>query len=354
MSNIDKQALRQIAESVDREEWDVLDNGDADYQVIVSGSLERGATYRSYQPVTYEISNKKIAAFIAAFNPKVALALLDELDKKQQYIKLRDQENEDIALTVGKLRVELEHYKSREERVTKLVLDNSTSWDVLYEKLEATERRIANNERVMRAVVEAASIRGIRPFEGIECDPPTLEENAEACGDAMSARIRELEANPPKPHHNGLMQISNELVQARQRIAELEAKLETADRLQDSAFRDGLKAGFSYGQTDDQSGFAQCMSAYSTRAGIGVKQQEDSVDSDVGSRNYPGMVVAVHIGAGDFVKVKGQVFEVEETDFDDHDVTLWFVGGNALKCAAGCPVEVVSAPVAAGIKVKEL
>ncbi|EBC9397666.1 hypothetical protein DJ401_10025 [Salmonella enterica subsp. enterica serovar Heidelberg] len=41
---------------------------------------------------------------------------------------------------------ELEHYKSREERVTKLVLDNSTSWDVLYEKLEAAERRIAELE----------------------------------------------------------------------------------------------------------------------------------------------------------------------------------------------------------------
>lgn len=77
---IDKQVLRQIAESVDREEWYVLDNGDADYQVIVSGSLERGATYRSYQPVTNEISNKKIAAFIAAFNPKVALALLNEVE----------------------------------------------------------------------------------------------------------------------------------------------------------------------------------------------------------------------------------------------------------------------------------
>ncbi|EHH3723666.1 ead/Ea22-like family protein, partial [Salmonella enterica subsp. enterica serovar Orion] len=37
-------------------------------------------------------------------------------------------------------------YKSREERVTKLVLDNSTSWDVLYEKLEAAERRIAELE----------------------------------------------------------------------------------------------------------------------------------------------------------------------------------------------------------------
>lgn len=55
------------------------------------------------------------------------------------------------------------------------------------------------------------------------------------------------------------------------RIAELEAKLETADRLQDSAFRDDLKAGFSYGQTDDQSGFTQCMSAYSN-AGIKVKE----------------------------------------------------------------------------------
>lgn len=42
---------------------------------------------------------------------------------------------------------ELEHYKSREERVTKLVLDNSTSWDALYKKLEAAEKHIAELER---------------------------------------------------------------------------------------------------------------------------------------------------------------------------------------------------------------
>lgn len=41
---------------------------------------------------------------------------------------------------------ELEHYKSREERVTKLVMDNSTSWDALYKKLEAAEKRIAELE----------------------------------------------------------------------------------------------------------------------------------------------------------------------------------------------------------------
>ncbi|EFD1099234.1 ead/Ea22-like family protein [Escherichia coli] len=57
------------------------------------------------------------AEFIAAFNPNVALALLDERERNQQYIKRRDQENEDIALTVGKLRVELE---AAEKRIAEL------------------------------------------------------------------------------------------------------------------------------------------------------------------------------------------------------------------------------------------
>ncbi|EFO4380181.1 ead/Ea22-like family protein [Escherichia coli] len=46
--------------------------------------------------------------FMKHFSPDIALALLDERERNQQYIKRRDQENEDIALTVGKLRVELE------------------------------------------------------------------------------------------------------------------------------------------------------------------------------------------------------------------------------------------------------
>ncbi|TJE74915.1 ead/Ea22-like family protein [Escherichia coli] len=53
------------------------------------------------------------AEFIAEANPATVLALLDELERNQQYIKRRDQENEDIALTVGKLRVELEETKSK-------------------------------------------------------------------------------------------------------------------------------------------------------------------------------------------------------------------------------------------------
>ncbi|EJT6519841.1 ead/Ea22-like family protein [Escherichia coli] len=48
------------------------------------------------------------AEFIAETNPATVLELLDERERNQQYIKRRDQENEEIALTVGKLRVELE------------------------------------------------------------------------------------------------------------------------------------------------------------------------------------------------------------------------------------------------------
>ena len=52
-----------------------------------------------------------------------------------------------------------------------------------------------------------------------------------------------------------------------ERIAELEAKLDSADKLQDSAFRHGLQHGFSLGQTDNQAGFEECLSSYGTGKG---------------------------------------------------------------------------------------
>ncbi|MGH0091500.1 ead/Ea22-like family protein [Escherichia coli] len=57
------------------------------------------------------------AEFIAEANPATVLALLDERERNLQYIKSRDQENEDIALTVGKLRVERE---AAEKRIAEL------------------------------------------------------------------------------------------------------------------------------------------------------------------------------------------------------------------------------------------
>lgn len=155
---------------------------------------------------------------------------------------------------------DLEHYKSREERVTKLVLDNSTSWDVLYEKLEAAERSMEEQSAIVAAAEKLVRCKGRYHSE----------LNYRALAKLFGVITPDL---PPLVHENvHYADAANvEITALRQRIAELEAKLETADKLQDSAFRDGLKAGFSYGQTDDQSGFAQCMSAYSTRTGIKVK-----------------------------------------------------------------------------------
>lgn len=64
-----------------------------------------------------------------------------------------------------------------------------------------------------------------------------------------------------------VLALLDELEAKDKRIAELEAKLDSADKLQDSAFRHGLQHGFSLGQTDNQAGFEECLSAYGTGKG---------------------------------------------------------------------------------------
>nr|WP_228929098.1 ead/Ea22-like family protein [Escherichia marmotae] len=61
----------------------------------------------------YGVDIDALNAFKLLAGPETVLALLDERERNQQYIKSRDQENEDITLTVGKLRVELEAEKSK-------------------------------------------------------------------------------------------------------------------------------------------------------------------------------------------------------------------------------------------------
>lgn len=87
---------------------------------------------------TKELASLMVERF--SMNP-VSCKLLNEAWKKEFPDEVA------IAERMLALLDELEHYKSREERVTKLVLDNSTSWDALYKKLEAAEHRIAELER---------------------------------------------------------------------------------------------------------------------------------------------------------------------------------------------------------------
>ncbi|AXD17064.1 ead/Ea22-like family protein [Salmonella enterica] len=67
----------------------------------------------------YGVDIDALNAFKFLTGPETVLALLDERERNQQYIKSRDQENEDIALTVGKLRFELE---AAEKRIAELEL----------------------------------------------------------------------------------------------------------------------------------------------------------------------------------------------------------------------------------------
>ncbi|MFO4065770.1 ead/Ea22-like family protein [Escherichia coli] len=128
MNKIDYQALRAKAEKATCGEWSLeygeerFDAGDALIHREVVGYLPicriEGAHPESGFDEDFQMEQQANAEFIAAFNPKVALALLDERERNQQYIKSRDQENEDIALTVGRLRVELEGKDSKIANLT--------------------------------------------------------------------------------------------------------------------------------------------------------------------------------------------------------------------------------------------
>ncbi|HDV2027729.1 TPA: ead/Ea22-like family protein [Escherichia coli] len=123
MNKIDYQALREAAEKATCGVWSLeygeerFDAGDALIHREVVGYLPicriEGAHPESGFDEDFQIEQQANAEFIAAANPATVLALLDERERNQQYIKRRDQENEDIALTVGKLRVELEEAKSK-------------------------------------------------------------------------------------------------------------------------------------------------------------------------------------------------------------------------------------------------
>ncbi|WP_089564535.1 ead/Ea22-like family protein [Escherichia coli] len=116
MSKIDYQALRAKAEKATCGEWSLeygeerLDADDALIHREVVGYLPicriEGAHPESGFDEDFQMEQQANAEFIAAANPATVLALLDERERNQQYIKSRDQENEDIALTVGKLLIE--------------------------------------------------------------------------------------------------------------------------------------------------------------------------------------------------------------------------------------------------------
>ncbi|EAA2592314.1 protein Ead [Salmonella enterica subsp. enterica serovar Poona] len=110
---------------------------------------------------------------------------------------------------------ELEHYKSREERVTKLVLDNSTSWDALYEKLEAAEKRIAEQREYYEGVIADGSKRIAELEKGHQEAAKQINSWRRLAKQNIAERGKDI----------------SELEAARQRIAEQSAIVAAAEKL---------------------------------------------------------------------------------------------------------------------------
>ncbi|HAG7225604.1 ead/Ea22-like family protein [Escherichia coli] len=156
MSEINYQALREAAEKATCGEWSLeygesrFDGDDALIHREVAGYIPicriEGAHPESVFDEDFQMEQQANAEFIAAANPATVLALLDERERNQQYIKSRDQENEEIALTVGKLRVELE---AAEKRNAKLQSENA----YIRNRYKELDLLIGKNILVMQAAI---------------------------------------------------------------------------------------------------------------------------------------------------------------------------------------------------------
>nr|WP_311271621.1 ead/Ea22-like family protein [Escherichia coli] len=120
---------------------------------------------------------QKLLAFHMKVTPQVVLALLDERERNQQYIKRRDQENEDIALTVGKLRVELE---AAENNLIDSECHVAELEEALRDKqalLEASEKRIAE--------LEAEPVSQTCKLNEPSCNSPVIPDGWISCSEQM-------------------------------------------------------------------------------------------------------------------------------------------------------------------------
>ena len=226
MTALNKQALREAAEKATCGVWSLeygeerFDAGDALIHRKVVGYIPicriEGAHPESGFDEDFQIEQQANAEFIAAANPATVLALLDELEAAEKRIA----ELSSAVIAPGIMRCAGCGFVLTKNSIN-MVAGTITAGDSKTEPCP----------------------NGCGPLW-----PVTWKEQAIEMRDNSEQWFEELQ-------------------EARQRIAELELKLEAADKLQDSAFRHGLQHGFSLGQTDNQAGFEECLSAYGTGKG---------------------------------------------------------------------------------------
>ncbi len=205
MSKIDYQALRELAKQATQGEWVAFISPGkyGTYAVHTPGDNHHGDIV-DWPGFDEQKNAENNARYIAAFNPEVVQALLDELERNQQYIKRRDQENEEIALTVGKLRVELE----AEEKTSAARLEALDRTHKMFQReqcrAEAAEKRIAELEKSEEQLInerDHAESALADMYFAATGDRPEWS-NWFGFSDAVDAvvdRIADLEAKQPSP-----------------------------------------------------------------------------------------------------------------------------------------------------------
>ncbi|MGG5988366.1 ead/Ea22-like family protein [Salmonella enterica] len=157
MSNIDKRALREAAGKVNSGDWsyeefDRLDLPGGSF-VKIDG---RDAVYCLSKPVGGIKQSRAVIAFIATFNPKVALALLDELCSANGYASAYEAEKwhyHGLAESEGE----------RADRAEKQV-EELTMW---VKRLAHSLRNAKPNSKLHGAAMDYLSRKGLISVEDV-------------------------------------------------------------------------------------------------------------------------------------------------------------------------------------------
>ncbi|ELE1937060.1 ead/Ea22-like family protein [Salmonella enterica] len=203
---MDKQALREVAEKAGKDKWQARKiNGD--FFVIRHGSYEKQSGITSFQSVA-EIDDKAVRDFVAMANPAAVLALLDE-------------------------NIQLRREKDATEAVLSAMRDDMRQ---AREQLKAAEKRIAEQREYYEGVIADGSKR-IAELERSETQLINERDDAEsALNDAYKAVMGQApEWSNWFSFENAIDEIelacelwrnqADDVIQFRQRIQELEAKL---------------------------------------------------------------------------------------------------------------------------------
>lgn len=211
MSNIDKRALREVAEKATKGPWTLFSDIDTKTFSIHTPRDKRCENVIKWGGFDCQPNAEANAEFIAAFNPKVALALLDENIQLQR-------EKDAIEAVALALRDDMRQSREKLEAAERHIAETDQRNAALTARIEPMDRRIAELERSETQLINER-----------DCAESALNDAYKAVmGQApewsnwfsFENAIDEIELACEQWRNQ-----TDDVIQFRQRIQELEAKL---------------------------------------------------------------------------------------------------------------------------------